>query len=116
MFKITPLNEQKFPEIVQRIYNAKLISVCQICLTRTRRLGKKSTRYSDLNHKHKEELPRIVHKMQVVPFGSKRVKLSEIYNFKSNWQHVQHKVNNKREDTIVNDQRVLIPSCLLYLV
>ena len=43
--------------------------------------------------------------MQVVPLSPKRVKLPEIKNFKSNWQHVQSKVNNKREETIVNDQR-----------
>ena len=43
--------------------------------------------------------------MQAVPLCPKRVKLSEINNFKSNWQDVQHKVNNEREETIVNDQR-----------
>ena len=28
MFNIAPCNEQKFPEIVQRIYNAIFVSVC----------------------------------------------------------------------------------------
>ena len=65
--------------------------------------GKNSTWINDLNHKHQEELSRVVHKMQVVPLGLKWVKLSEINNFKSNWQYVQHKVNDKREENIVND-------------
>ena len=43
--------------------------------------------------------------MQVVPLGPKRDKLSEINDFKSNWQHVQPKVNNKREETDANNQR-----------
>ena len=43
--------------------------------------------------------------MQVVPLGPKRVELSEINNFKSIWQHVQPKVNNRREETIDNVQR-----------
>ena len=43
--------------------------------------------------------------MQVVPFGAKRVNLSEINNFKSNWQHVQPKANDQREESIVEDQR-----------
>ena len=43
--------------------------------------------------------------MQVVPLGRKRVKLSEINSCKSNWQDIQHKVNNQREETKVNDQR-----------
>ena len=40
MFKITPWTEQNFPKTVQRIYNAIFISVCQIYLTRTKRLEK----------------------------------------------------------------------------
>ena len=39
--------------------------------------------------------------MQVVPLGPKRVKLSEINNFKNNWQNVQR----KKKETIVNTQR-----------
>ena len=35
--------------------------------------------------------------MQVVPLGPRRVKLSEINNFKKNWKHVQPKASNKRE-------------------
>ena len=105
MFNITPWNEPKFPEIVQRIYNAIFISVCQICLTKTKKTGKKPTWYNDLNHKHKEELSTVVHKIQVVPLSPKRGKLSETNNFKSSWQYVQHKVNNQREQTKVNDQR-----------
>ena len=53
MFNITPWNEQKFPEIVQRIYHAIFVSVCQICLTRMKRPGKNSTWINDLNHENK---------------------------------------------------------------
>ena len=36
MLNITPWNEPKSPEIVQQIYNSIFVSVCQICLTRTK--------------------------------------------------------------------------------
>ena len=89
MFNITLWNEQKFPEIVQRIYNAIFVSVFQICLTRTKRSRKNSACINDLNHEHQKELSKVVNKMQVVPLGSRRAKLSEIKDYKSNWQHVQ---------------------------
>ena len=38
--------------------------------------------------------------MQVVPFGPKRVKPSEIKDYKSSWQHIQSKVNNQREEIL----------------
>ena len=63
MMNITPWNEQKFPEIVHRIYNAIFVSGCQICLTRTKRPGKNSTQINDLNHEHQKELSKIVDKM-----------------------------------------------------
>ena len=97
MFNITPWNEPKFPEMVQQIYNAVFVSVCQICLTRTNRPGKNSTRINDLNHQHQKELSRVVDKMQVVPLGSKRVKLSECIDHKNSWKHVEHRVNNQKE-------------------
>ena len=37
--------------------------------------------------------------MQVVPLGPKRVQLSELTDYKTNWQDVQHKVNNQQEGT-----------------
>ena len=80
MFNITPWNEQKFPEIVQRIYNAIIVSVCQICPTRTKRPGK-----DDFNYEDQKELSNVVDKMQVVSLGAKRVELSEINDYKSNW-------------------------------
>ena len=55
MLNITPWNEPKFPEKVEIIYNAIFVSVCQICLTRTKRPGKKSAWINDLNHKHKKK-------------------------------------------------------------
>ena len=67
MFNITPWNEQKFSEIVQRINNALFVSVCQICPTRTKRPGKNSTWINDLNREHQKDLSKIVHKTQVVP-------------------------------------------------
>ena len=50
--------EPKFREIVQRIYNAIFVSVCQICLTRTKRPGKNSTWINDLNHEHQKNYQR----------------------------------------------------------
>ena len=91
MFNITQWNEPKFPEIVQRIYNAIFVSVCQICLTRTKRPGKSSTWINDLNHQHQKELSKIVGKMQVVQLGPKRVKLSEFNDYKNSWKDVHIK-------------------------
>ena len=42
--------------------------------------------------------------MKVVPLGPERVKLTEINNFERNWQYIQSKVNNRREETIVNNK------------
>ena len=44
--------------------------------------------------------------MQVVPLGPKRVKLSELNDFKNNWKDVQHKVNNQQEGTNNNNKSV----------
>ena len=33
--------------------------------------------------------------MQVVPLGSKRVKHAEIKDYKSNWQNIEHQVNEQ---------------------
>ena len=66
---ITQWNEQKFPEIVQRIYNAIFVNAFQICLIRTKKIGESSTRIHNLNHEHQKELSKIVNKMQVFPLG-----------------------------------------------
>ena len=63
MFNFTQWNEPKFPEIVQRIYNAMFVSVCRMCLTRTNRPGKNSTWINDLIHQHQKELSKLVDKM-----------------------------------------------------
>ena len=42
---------------------------------------------------------------QVVPLGPKRVKLSEIKDCKSNWQHIHPKVNGFREETIQEEKK-----------
>ena len=81
------------------------VSVCQIYLTRTKRPGKNSTWIKDLSYEHQKDLSKVVNKMQVIPLGPKRVKLSENNNYKSNWQDIQHKVNNQQEDTKINDKR-----------
>ena len=62
------------------------------------KIGKKSTWINDLNHQHQKELSRVVDKMQVVPLGPKRVKLSEFNDYNDNWKEVQHKVNSLQED------------------
>ena len=56
MLNITPWNEPKFPEAVQRIYNTLFVSVCRIYVTRTKRPGKNSTWINDLNHEHKKTI------------------------------------------------------------
>ena len=38
--------------------------------------------------------------MQGVPLGPKRVKLSQIKDYKNNGQYVQHQVNNQRAETL----------------
>ena len=43
--------------------------------------------------------------MQVVSLGPKRVKISEINDYKNNWKDVQHKVNNQREGIQNNNKR-----------
>ena len=105
MFNITPWNEPKFPEIAQGIYNAIFVSVYEICLTRTKRPEKNSTWINDLNHQQQKGLSKVVDKMQVVSRGLKRLKLSEINDYKNNWQNVKHKVNNQREETKNKDNR-----------
>ena len=97
MVNITPRNEPKFQQIVQRIYNAIFVSVCLICLRRTKRPGKSSTWINNLNHKHQNELSKVVGKMQVIQLGPKRVKLSDFNDYKNSWEDVQHKVNNQQE-------------------
>ena len=98
MFNITPHNEKNFAEIVQRIYNAIFVSVCRISLTRTKRPGKNSTWINDLNHQHQKELSKVVNKMQVVPLGPKRVKLSDFNDYKDNQNDVQHKVYSQQKE------------------
>ena len=56
MLNNTPWNKQNFSEIVQRIYNAVFVSVCQICLTRINRPGKNSIWINDSSHEHQKEL------------------------------------------------------------
>ena len=43
--------------------------------------------------------------MQVVPLSPKRVKLSDINDYTSNWQHIHPKINVQREEAKVNNQR-----------
>ena len=72
---------------------------------KSKKTWKNSTWIDDLNDEHKKEVSKVVDKIQFVPLGPKRVKLSEIHDNKSNWQYVQPKVNNQREETLVNDQK-----------
>ena len=94
------MDRRKFPKIVQRIYNAIFVSDFQICRTRTKRPGKNSTRHDDLNTEHQKELSKVVHKMEVVPLGPKRVKLSQIKDYKSNWQHIEPQANDEKEEIV----------------
>ena len=100
MFNIKPWTEQKFPEIVQRIYNAIFVSVCLICLTRTKRPGENSTWINKLNTEHQKEQSKVVDKMEVLPLDQKRVKLSQIMECKSIWQHIEPQVNNQKAEIL----------------
>ena len=44
--------------------------------------------------------------MQLVLLGPKRVKLSEIEDYKSNWQHIQPKVNDQKEETLQEEKEI----------
>ena len=43
--------------------------------------------------------------MQVVPLSPKRVKVSEIKDYKSNWQHVQPQVNHQRAEILQEEKK-----------
>ena len=50
---------------------------------KNKKIWKNSTWINDLNHEHQKEISKVVVKMEVVPLGPKRVKLSEINDFKT---------------------------------
>ena len=75
-FNINPQTQEKFAEIVQRIYNAIFISSCKVSLKRRNRPGKNSHGEKDLNIHDQKELSVYYHKMKKVRLGLKKVKLS----------------------------------------
>ena len=75
-FNKNPQTQEKFAEIVQRIYNAIFISFCKISLKRTNRPRKNSHLTKDLNIQDQKDLSTYYRKMEKVPLGPKRVKLS----------------------------------------
>ena len=96
MFNITLWTEQKFPEIIEKIYNAIFISVCQIYPTRMRRSGENSTWINDLFPEYQKEMSKVVNRMKIISLGPKRVKLSQFNDYNSNWQILKYMIK-KRE-------------------
>ena len=73
---------------------------------KNKKTGNNSTLINDLNHENQKELSKVVNKMQVVPLDPKRVKLSEINDYKIKWQDVQQKVHGQQEGTKNNDNKL----------
>ena len=98
-FNINPLTQEKFPEIVQRIYNAIFVSLCKVSLKRTNRPGKNSHWIKDLSKQDQQEISANYFKMKTVPRGPKRVKLSNDYDS-------IHNYNGKPEGSIIIDEKI----------
>ena len=73
-FRINPQTQEKFAEIVQRIYNAIFVSLCKVSLKRTNCSGKNSHWVNDLNIQDRKDLSSFYCKLQKVPLDPKRVK------------------------------------------
>ena len=55
-FNINPQTQEKFAEIVHRIYNAIFVSLCKVLIKRTIRPGKTSHWVKDLNSQDQKDL------------------------------------------------------------
>ena len=66
-FNINAATQDKFPEIVQRIYNAIFVSLCKVSLKRTNRPGKNSHWIKDLSIRDQQEISANHFKMKTVP-------------------------------------------------
>ena len=75
-FDINPQTQEKFAEIVLKIYKAIFVSLCKDLLKRTNRPGKNPHWVKDLNIQDHKDLSSYYSKMRKVPLGTKRVKLS----------------------------------------
>ena len=83
------------------------------------RPGRNSTWINDLNDEDKKQIYKVQDKMKMVPLGSKRVKLSEVNNYKSKQKERKDKmklipqVNNQEEETKMSNKEVnKIPSVI----
>ena len=78
------------------------------------RPGRNSTWINDLNDEDKKQIYKVQDKMKMVPLGSKRVKLSEVNNYKSKQKERKDKmklipqVNNQEEETKMSNKEVNI--------
>ena len=97
-FNINPLTQEKFPEIVQRIYNAIFVSLCKVSLKRTNRPGKNSHWIKDLSIRDQQEILANYFKMKTVPRGPKRVKLSNHYDARYNNTEKEEGLNKINEN------------------
>ena len=103
-FNINSQTQDKFPEIVQRIYNAIFVSLCKVSLKRTNRPGKNSHWIKDLSLQDQQKLSANYFKMKAVPLGPKRVKLSNHHNEKHECS--EQKNDSKKLDEIIVHRRI----------
>ena len=75
-FNKNPQTQEKFVELVQRIYNAIFVGLHNVSLKGTNRPGKNSHLVKDLNIQDQKDLSTYYCKMKKLPLGPKRVKLS----------------------------------------
>ena len=84
---------------------------------KNKKTWKNSIWINDLNHEHQKELSKIVDKMQVVPLGPKRVKLSECNDYKNSWKKIQNNdkiAESSKEECKNNTNNVVkIPSTIV---
>ena len=73
-FNINPQTQEKFAEIVQRIYNTIFVSFCKVSLKRSNYPGENSHWIKDL--KDEKHLSTYYCNMKKNPLGPKKVKLS----------------------------------------
>ena len=115
-FDINPQTQEKFAEIVRRIYNSIFVSLCKVSLKRTNRPRKNSHWIKDLNIHDQKDLSSYYCKMKKVPFSPKRVNLSnhhdeiDDYGLKEKEEYIAYDItkqvekanNNKKKKEKVN--------------
>ena len=99
-FNINPQTQEKFAEIVQRIFNALFLSLCQISFERNNCPGQNSHRVKGLNIQDHKDLSKFFCKMKKFSLSPKRVKLSnhfdEIHDYGQNKKEEEKAYDNEK--------------------